>query len=277
MMRFNRSEENDLRQQALPLEDEEDDENNECYQYLRGVRDEAIILDQQWEDQKQPDGKYSFIYNTSFETHYSLTNLVCIVMEFESDIKPMKVIPLKSKGTGILNVDEKWKNETLQHYKEMQTVLHLRRDEFKEHYPEYLYQYDHDIENIILRQDTDDGEEQKEEQSRFKYPDTDEIAKCSEGFLHYSIRNILDLYEEEWKSNFSIPQELQLWIWSFLIMIQKPLIPDLAADLNDLLSALETIKEHLSNQIKEGSDQGYTMYDSIILVITEEFGQRFAY
>ena len=198
-------------------------------------------------------------------------------MEFESDIKPMKVIPLKSKGTGILNVDEKWKNETLQHYKEMQTVLHLRRDEFKEHYPEYLYQYDHDIENIILRQDTDDGEEQKEEQSRFKYPDTDEIAKCSEGFLHYSIRNILDLYEEEWRSNFSIPQELQLWIWSFLIMIQKPLIPDLAADLNDLLSALETIKEHLSNQITEGSDQGYTMYDSIILVITEEFGQRFTY
>ena len=66
MMRFNRSEENDLRQQALPLEDDEDDENNECYQYLRGVRDEAIILDQQWEDQKQPDGKYSFYLQYKF-------------------------------------------------------------------------------------------------------------------------------------------------------------------------------------------------------------------
>ena len=198
-----------------------------------------------------------------------------IVMEIESDVKPMKVTPLKSKGTGILNVDEEWKNETLMHYKEMQTILHLRRDEFKQHFPELLYQYDHNIESIIQRDDTDDGEESKE-YSRFKCPNTDDIAKCSEGFLHYSIRNILDLYEEEWRREFIVPQELQLWVWSFLIMIEKPLIPDLAADLNDLLSVFEAIKEHMESQ-EASSNQGYTLYDSVILVITEEFGQKFSY
>mmetsp|Transcript_22941 Transcript_22941/g.26305 ORF Transcript_22941/g.26305 Transcript_22941/m.26305 type:complete len:106 (-) Transcript_22941:303-620(-) len=105
-------------------------------------------------------------------------------MEYESAIQPIKVTPSKSKGTGIVNVDQKWKNDTMHHYNEMQTILHLRREDYKAHYPEYLYKYDHDIESIILRQDTD-AEEEKETLSRFKSPDTDEIARCTEGFLHY--------------------------------------------------------------------------------------------
>ena len=56
-MRFNRSDKNELLQQALPLEDDEDDQDNECYKYLREVRDEAIILDQQIEEQKDCESK----------------------------------------------------------------------------------------------------------------------------------------------------------------------------------------------------------------------------
>ena len=251
MFPYKKQDPNELLHQALPLSDEEDDDN-ECYQYLRGVRNEATIIDQQLEERKEDEE-----------------------MEHEPLVPPIKVVPTKSKGTGIVNLDQKWKNDTMTHYTEMQASLHIRRNELKEYYPETLYQWTDDIQTIIFKQ-PEEGEEQKTNESALKSPDIDEIARCSEGFLHYCIRNLLDLYEDEWRTNNNIPFQMHLWIWSFLIMMQKPLLPDVAADLNDLLWVYEGIKEHHAAQ-SESAEPSYTMYDSIIFIITEHFEQRFQY
>ena len=236
----------------MPISDDEE-ENDDCYSYLRQVRQEATGIDSQLEERKEDD---------YMDTDYP-DALPCV-----------KTVPVKSKGTGITTLDEKWKRETLQHYSEMQITLHLRREEFKSYYPECVYQCEHDLKNVIVSSDTDT--ESQDQQETYKTPDTDEIARWSEGFLHYAFRNLLDLYEEEWREKKAIPDMLNMWIWSFLIMLPKPLLSDVAADLNDLLSVYEMIKDNMQPQ-NDSTSKGYTMYDSVILIITEHFEQRFQY
>ena len=254
-MLFKKSDPSALLEQALPVSDP-DEQDNEWYQYLQQVRTEALAIDEQLEE-----------FKDNQELHDSLAS------QYASFTKPRRVVPQKSKGTGIVNLDEKWKNETLNYYNSMQESLHIRREYLKESSPECLYASGYNIEDMILNKDS---ENQTETQNAFRYPDTDDIAKWTEGFLHESIRDLLDLYEDQWRTKKEIPYEMQMWIWSFLIMISKPLIPDLAADLNDLLSVWESIKDYQSEHMMD-TNQGCTMYDSIILIITEHFEKKFKY
>jgi hypothetical protein len=197
--------------------------------------------------------------------------------EMEESLVPViKTTPNKTKGTKF-QFDPSWVKETMNYYGEMQQTLHTRRDELKQFYPESMFQYDYDIQTLILNQDTQDNEEEKESQELFKHPDYDDIARCSEGFIHYVFRHLLDLYEDEWREKISIPDRMQYWIWYFLIMMPKPLLPDVAADLNDILSVYVLIKEHLNQDGITEEKSPYTMYDSTILIITEHFEQRFKY
>lgn len=273
---YKKKDPNELLEQALPVSDDSDSDN-EWYQYLKSVRTQALNIDEQLESHKDNQ-----------ELHDSLAT------QYNLGIQPVKTTPQKSKGTGIIDCDEGWKSETLNYYNEMQQMLMIRRDDFKQQDQSLLYAYDYDVESLILNANTewDDshGLSGIDLNTRFKFPDTDDIAKCSEGFIHHVVRNILDLYEEEWQSTHQIPYELQMWIWSFLIMIEKPLIPDVAADLNDLLWNLERISLYnlQNNSSHHGNENGdsvpmdtdqksYTLIDSWILVITEHFQQKFSY
>ena len=197
------------------------------------------------------------------------------IMETEPLVNPRKYAPTVSKGTGIENLDLSWKESTLSHYFENQKVLLMRRDEFKTHYPDKMYQWSQNLEELVMNKSPEEGEFVINT-SEYKSPGIDDVALWSEGFLHYWIRYMIDLFGDEWKKNKEIPQEIQLWIYYFLIMMEKPLIPDLAADLNELLGIIEQLNEGLKGS-SEREGAGYTMYDSIILVITEHFGQKFQY
>ncbi|CAI2378382.1 unnamed protein product [Moneuplotes crassus] len=242
--------------QAFPLTDN-DDPDNECYQYLKQVNEQAVHIDQQLEERKHED----YVLNT---TPYVL---------------PKKVTPILSKGVGLSDCDEQWKKETLLHYNECQRTLLMRRDEIKENYPECMYQCDQSLESLVHNQAIEGVEEVEEVTSKSKYkaPSMDDVARCSEGFLHYCIRYVLDLIEEECSKEKKIPQEIQLWVYYFLIMMEKPLIPDLAADLNELLGIYEEFNDLQKSEKMSDSKPDYTMYDSTILIITEHFGQKFQY
>ncbi len=56
----------------------------------------------------------------------------------------------------------------------------------------------------------------------------------SEGFCHYAIRRILDTYKEVWIQDDRFPEEIHQWVWSILVMTEKPLLPDVAADMTEL-------------------------------------------
>ncbi|CDW83501.1 UNKNOWN [Stylonychia lemnae] len=78
----------------------------------------------------------------------------------------------------------------------------------------------------------------------------------------------------DWLEKKQIPELDLKIIYGLLCLLEKPLLPDQAADLNHLLSILLKFRQQLKVEIQQDADK-LSMLDINIALITEYFDQRF--
>eukprot|EP00347_Sterkiella_histriomuscorum_P009528 403340862 len=100
------------------------------------------------------------------------------------------------------------------------------------------------------------------------------LALASELVLQEIFGVISSESENEWDRKQKIPEVDQKLIYGLLCMVDKPLLPDQAADINHLLNILLKHRQNMDEKTLEGQAQ-LSVLDINICIITEHFGQRF--
>lgn len=96
-----------------------------------------------------------------------------------------------------------------------------------------------------------------------KVPDYAKIVCLSEVVVHYAIEPLIAQIK---KSEKGLNYEYGLWIFALLLVLEKPLVPEVSAELNDLLKLV------IENQ--QNNPQQQSICDLIIVIIAEYFGQK---
>jgi len=94
-------------------------------------------------------------------------------------------------------------------------------------------------------------------------PDYEKIVKISEIIIHDTITNLLDIVKE---NSIKFDYNFGLWIFALLLIIEKPLVPDMSAELNDLLKFIIETKQNCTENLE--------IYDLLIIIIAEYYGQK---
>ena len=94
-------------------------------------------------------------------------------------------------------------------------------------------------------------------------PNYSKIITLSEVVIHYAIEPLIEQIK---KSKGGFGYEYGIWTFALLLVLEKPLVPDVSAELNDLLGLI--IKCEKSNQEQR------SICDLIIVIIAEYFGQK---
>ena len=96
-----------------------------------------------------------------------------------------------------------------------------------------------------------------------------DIGKASEPVLHEIFGILVSEKELSWDSTCMIDDNTLYQIYGLLCLIEKPLLPDQAGDLNRLLNLL------LKHRNSTNDHQYLAKLDTNIALITEYFEQRF--
>ena len=96
-----------------------------------------------------------------------------------------------------------------------------------------------------------------------KLPEYEKIVCISEVVVHYAIANLLEKIK---KSKLGFTYEYGIWTFSLLLLLEKPLVPDVCAELNELLGYIIECRENRMDQTE--------ICDLLIVIIAEYFGQR---
>lgn len=102
-----------------------------------------------------------------------------------------------------------------------------------------------------------------------------DIAQASEPVLHEIIGIIATEKETEWDKAHTIPDSYLSIIYGLLCLIDKPLLPDQASDLNLVLNIMLKHRQDIDYLHGIESYRYLAALDTNIALITEYFDQRF--
>eukprot|EP00826_Nyctotherus_ovalis_P062411 TRINITY_DN9024_c0_g1_i17.p1 TRINITY_DN9024_c0_g1~~TRINITY_DN9024_c0_g1_i17.p1 ORF type:complete len:239 (+),score=44.38 TRINITY_DN9024_c0_g1_i17:129-845(+) len=227
----------ELMAQAIPDDDleageEDTEEAKAAALYLRGVRNEAKRLGEVVVSQKAQKIDYS----------HKQTSYV-----------PKSVAQMYFQQGCYLKIPKELKDASIKRFIELKQMVDRERGEMRKK----RRQFDKSQSFIDLMQIN------PKSALPTRDPDYTEIVSLSEIVVHYAIEPLIKQIK---KSKKGASYEYGLWIFALLLVLEKPLVPDVSAELNDLLGVIIECQENFPEQ--------KPTCDLIIVIIAEYFGQR---
>ncbi|MDR3547303.1 MAG: hypothetical protein P4M11_03335 [Candidatus Pacebacteria bacterium] len=100
------------------------------------------------------------------------------------------------------------------------------------------------------------------------FPVYENLAYLSEVVMHTTVGRMVDAVRR-----CGLTYEFGLWIFAMLLVVEKPLVPDVNAEINDLMGYVIEFQETLY-ATKEKNASLDAICNIIIVIIAEYFGQK---